>query len=304
MHETVAYTRSVDDEVDPAAMPDLTGRTAVVTGANSGIGLPTALELARHGARVIATARTPDKGAETVRRILREVPDAWVEPGLLDLADLASVRRFAAGVTEVDLLVNNAGIAMVARQLTRDGFELQLGTNHLGHFALTGLLLPLLAARPGARVVTVSSDAHAAGRFDFDDLGLERGYGRMSAYARSSSPTCCSRWSCSGGRPRRRGPEERRGPPRHDRHEHREGGAAPAARAAAAEVRRGRRRAVAVRRGLAGRARRRVLRARGQAAAALAGGPLGGARGAAVGGVGGVDGRAVRAARARGSSRP
>ncbi|GAA4948265.1 NAD(P)-dependent dehydrogenase (short-subunit alcohol dehydrogenase family) [Nonomuraea thailandensis] len=169
----------------PAAMPDLTGRTAVVTGANSGIGLPTALELARHGARVIATARTPDKGAETVRRILREVPDAWVEPGLLDLADLASVRRFAAGVTEVDLLVNNAGIAMVARQLTRDGFELQLGTNHLGHFALTGLLLPLLAARPGARVVTVSSDAHAAGRFDFDDLGLERGYGRMSAYARS-----------------------------------------------------------------------------------------------------------------------
>lgn len=112
----------------PASMPDLTGRTAVVTGANSGIGLPTALELARHGARVIAAARDPDKGAEAVRRILREVPGARVEPGLLDLADLASVRRFAAGVTEVDLLVNNAGIAMISRQRTADGFEMQLGT--------------------------------------------------------------------------------------------------------------------------------------------------------------------------------
>jgi NAD(P)-dependent dehydrogenase (short-subunit alcohol dehydrogenase family) len=166
-------------------MPDLTGRTAVVTGANSGIGLPTALELARHGAHVVVAARDPDKGAEAVRLILREAPDARVEFGRLDLADLASVRRFAAGVSELDLLVNNAGVALISRQRTRDGFEMQLGTNHLGHFALTGLLLPLLAARPGARVVTVSSDAHAAGRIDFDDLGLERGYGRMSAYGRS-----------------------------------------------------------------------------------------------------------------------
>ncbi|MFB4272015.1 oxidoreductase [Nonomuraea sp. GTA35] len=169
----------------PASMPDLTGRTAVVTGANSGIGLPTALELARHGAHVVVAARDPDKGAQAVRLILREAPDARVEFGRLDLADLASVRRFAAGVSELDLLVNNAGVALISRQRTRDGFEMQLGTNHLGHFALTGLLLPLLAARPGARVVTVSSDAHAAGRIDFDDLGLERGYGRMSAYGRS-----------------------------------------------------------------------------------------------------------------------
>ncbi|MEV0999243.1 oxidoreductase [Nonomuraea sp. NPDC050202] len=169
----------------PASMPDLTGRTAVVTGANSGIGLPTALELARHGAHVVVAARDPDKGAEAVRLILREASDARVEFGRLDLADLASVRRFAAGVSELDLLVNNAGVALISRQRTRDGFEMQLGTNHLGHFALTGLLLPLLAARPGARVVTVSSDAHAAGRIDFDDLGLERGYGRMSAYGRS-----------------------------------------------------------------------------------------------------------------------
>ncbi|MCF6470905.1 SDR family NAD(P)-dependent oxidoreductase [Nonomuraea sp. MG754425] len=169
----------------PASMPDLTGRTAIVTGAGSGIGLPTALELARHGAHVIVAARDPDKGARTAERIAEAVPGAQVEPGLLDLADLASVRRFAAGVSGLDLLVNNAGIAMVAKQVTEDGFELQFGTNHLGHFALTGLLLPLLAARPGARVVTVSSDAHAAGRIDFDDLGLERRYGRMAAYGRS-----------------------------------------------------------------------------------------------------------------------
>ncbi|WP_211267085.1 oxidoreductase [Nonomuraea candida] len=169
----------------PASMPDLTGRTAVVTGANTGIGRPTALELARHGAHVIVAARNPGKGAAAVEDVLRAVPGARVEYGRLDLADLASVREFAAGVEKVDLLVNNAGVAMVPKQQTKDGFELQFGTNHLGHFALTGLLLPLLLAAPGARVVNVSSDAQAAGRIDFDDLGLDRGYGRMSAYARS-----------------------------------------------------------------------------------------------------------------------
>ncbi|GAA2207984.1 SDR family NAD(P)-dependent oxidoreductase [Nonomuraea monospora] len=169
----------------PDSMPGLSGRSAVVTGANSGIGLPTALELARHGAHVVVAARDPAKGAEAVRRIRRAAPDARVELGQLDLADLASVRSFAAGVREVDLLVNNAGVGLTPKGLTKDGFETQFGTNHLGHFALTGLLLPLLAARPGARVVTVTSDAHAAGRIDFDDLGLERGYGRMAAYARS-----------------------------------------------------------------------------------------------------------------------
>ncbi|MEV0622208.1 oxidoreductase [Nonomuraea sp. NPDC050404] len=169
----------------PASIPDLTGKTAIVTGANSGIGLPTALELARHGAHVIVAARNPGKGEEAVASILRAVPGARVEYGRLDLADLDSVRRFAEGVTELDLLVNNAGIAMVPRQLTQDGFELQFGTNHLGHYALTGLLLPLLAVRPAARVVTVSSDAYSAGRIDFDDLGLERRYNRIAAYARS-----------------------------------------------------------------------------------------------------------------------
>jgi NAD(P)-dependent dehydrogenase (short-subunit alcohol dehydrogenase family) len=166
-------------------MPDLTGKSAVVTGANSGIGLPTALELARHGARVVVAARSPGKGGDAVARIRREAPGAQVEYARLDLADLASVREFAAGVGEVDLLINNAGVLAGSRQETKDGFELQFGTNHLGHFALTGLLLPKLLARPGARVVTVSSDAHSAGTIDFDDLGLTRRYGRFSAYGRS-----------------------------------------------------------------------------------------------------------------------
>ncbi|MGW0803699.1 oxidoreductase [Nonomuraea sp. NPDC002799] len=168
-----------------ADIPDLTGKTAIVTGAGSGIGLPTALELARHGARVVVAARDAGKGGAAVAEIQRAVPGARVEYGALDLADLASVRRFAQGVDKVDLLINNAGIGMIARQETKDGFEMQFGTNHLGHFALTGLLLPRLLASPGARVVTVSSDAHAVGRIDFDDLALSRGYGRMRAYGRS-----------------------------------------------------------------------------------------------------------------------
>ncbi|MFI6603085.1 oxidoreductase [Nonomuraea sp. NPDC050536] len=169
----------------PSDMPDLTGRKAVVTGANSGIGLPTALELARHGAEVVVTARDAAKGEATLAAIRREVPGAKVSYRRLDLADLASVREFASTIDRLDLLVNNAGIGLIPRRLTKDGFELQFGTNHLGHFALTGLLLPLLLRAEKARVVTVSSDAHTRGRIDFDDLALERGYGRMSAYGRS-----------------------------------------------------------------------------------------------------------------------
>ncbi|TDD10924.1 SDR family NAD(P)-dependent oxidoreductase [Nonomuraea deserti] len=168
-----------------ASMPGLAGTTAIVTGANTGIGKPTALELARHGAHVIVAARDPAKGAAAVAEIRRAAPGAQVGYGRLDLADLASVREFAAGVERLDLLVNNAGVGMIPRRETRDGFEEQFGTNHLGHFALTGLLLPLLLAAPAARVVTVASDAHSAGSIDFDDLGMRRGYGRMKAYARS-----------------------------------------------------------------------------------------------------------------------
>ncbi|HEU4911944.1 MAG TPA: SDR family NAD(P)-dependent oxidoreductase, partial [Actinomycetes bacterium] len=153
-------------------IPDLTSRRAVVTGANSGLGRVTARELARRGAHVVLTARDSAKGAEAVRRIRDEVPDASVEPGLLDLADLSSVRTFAAevGAEPLDLLVNNAGVMALPRRTTVDGFELQLATNHLGPFALTGLLLPALLRRPGGRVVTVSSMLHWFGSLDFGDL--------------------------------------------------------------------------------------------------------------------------------------
>ncbi|NGO70466.1 SDR family NAD(P)-dependent oxidoreductase [Streptomyces sp. SB3404] len=170
-------------------LPDLSGRTALVTGANSGIGLPTARELARYGARVLLACRGAAKGEAAVAHIRERVPGAEVETVQLDLADLASVRALGEELPDrldgLDLLVNNAGVGMIPRRTTADGFEMQFGTNHLGHFALTGLLLPLLLRRPGARVVTVSSDNHAKGSLDFDDLGAERSYSRNGQYARS-----------------------------------------------------------------------------------------------------------------------
>lgn len=171
-------------------MPDLTGRIAVVTGANSGIGFEAARELAAHGADVTLAVRNATKGAEAQERILAEVPAATVSVGSLDLADLASVRGFAeAWSTQhpegLDLLVNNAGVMAIPRRTTADGFEMQFGTNHLGHFALTGLLLPALIARPRSRVVTVSSGAHRFGRMDFDDLMGQRRYQRWRAYGQS-----------------------------------------------------------------------------------------------------------------------
>jgi NAD(P)-dependent dehydrogenase (short-subunit alcohol dehydrogenase family) len=166
-------------------IPDLSGRTAVVTGSNSGLGLVTARELARHGANVIVTARDSGKAESAREAVAEAAPDAEVEPRALDLADLDSVRSFAEGVDAVDVLVNNAGVMMTPHQTTADGFELQLGTNHLGHFALTGLLLDRLLAGRDARVVTVSSLEHRPGRIDFDDLQSERGYSPRAAYQRS-----------------------------------------------------------------------------------------------------------------------
>jgi NAD(P)-dependent dehydrogenase (short-subunit alcohol dehydrogenase family) len=172
-----------------ASIPDLTGRTAVVTGANSGIGLPTALELASHGAHVFVACRNAERGNAAVAHIRARASSPRVEYVPLDLADLASVRATAKLLVDrldgLDILVNNAGVGMISRQVTVDGFERQFGTNHLGHFALTGLLLPLLLARPSARVVTVSSDNHAEGGIDFDDLQAQRRYGRNAMYARS-----------------------------------------------------------------------------------------------------------------------
>jgi NAD(P)-dependent dehydrogenase (short-subunit alcohol dehydrogenase family) len=169
-----------------ADIPDQTGRVAIVTGANSGLGLATARELARAGARVVLASRSAEKGQDAAGQIRSAVPNAQVEPAVLDLADLASVRAFAAGVSyPLDLLINNAGVMAAPRRLTKDGFESQFGTNHLGHFALTGLLLGRLLAAPAPRVVTVSSGMHRAGKMNFDDLNGERKYSRWGAYSQS-----------------------------------------------------------------------------------------------------------------------
>jgi NAD(P)-dependent dehydrogenase (short-subunit alcohol dehydrogenase family) len=158
-------------------MPDQSGRTFVVTGANSGIGLAAARELAGSGAHVVLAVRDAAKG-EAAAAGLSGDPEVRA----LDLADLASVRAFAEGLDRnVDVLVNNAGVMATPHRTTTDGFELQLGTNHLGHFALAGLLLP----RIRDRVVTISSGAHRRGRINFDDLMSERAYRRWPAYSQS-----------------------------------------------------------------------------------------------------------------------
>jgi NAD(P)-dependent dehydrogenase (short-subunit alcohol dehydrogenase family) len=170
-------------------IPPQQGRVTLVTGANSGIGYEAALALARAGATVIAAARDPRRGEDAVARIRAAAPRAAVELQRLDLADLESVRRAAAEVAErhdrLDLLINNAGVMALPRRETADGFEMQFGTNHLGHFALTGLLLERLRAAPAPRVVTISSGAHRAGRMRWDDLQGERRYHRWLAYGQS-----------------------------------------------------------------------------------------------------------------------
>ncbi|WP_101254709.1 oxidoreductase [Streptomyces barkulensis] len=161
-------------------LPDLAGRTAVVTGANSGIGLTAADALARAGAHVVFAVRDVERGRAAAATV-----DGSTEVLRLDLADLSSVRGFAEGWQDrpLDLLINNAGVMMIPRRHTRDGFEMQFGTNHLGHFALTNLLLPYVTDR----VVTLASAAHRWGdaRIRFDDPNLETGYSPRGAYAQS-----------------------------------------------------------------------------------------------------------------------
>jgi NAD(P)-dependent dehydrogenase (short-subunit alcohol dehydrogenase family) len=172
-----------------ADIPDQTSRVAVVTGANSGLGLVTARELARAGATVVLACRNASKGEDALASIKAAVPAADAAVAELDLADLTSVRGFAAGLAgeheRLDLLILNAGVMAPPRRLTADGFESQLGTNHLGHFALTGLLLGLLLAAPAPRVVTLSSGAHRIGAMRFDDLQSERSYNNWRAYGQS-----------------------------------------------------------------------------------------------------------------------
>ncbi|MCY3786459.1 MAG: oxidoreductase [bacterium] len=173
-----------------AEIPDQSGRLAVVTGATSGIGLETAAQLARSGAHVLLACRDPERGRAAAERIERGRPVGALEVLALDLADLASVAAFADHFGErferLDLLVNNAGVMLPPQGRTADGFELQFGTNHLGHFALTLRLLEPLRRGHAARVVTVSSVAHRRGAIDFDDLNWRvRAYRSMPAYAQS-----------------------------------------------------------------------------------------------------------------------
>jgi len=170
----------------PADIPDQSGRRAVVTGANSGLGLIAARELARKGAAVVLACRNQAKGAAALEQVRAAAPGVQAELARLDLGSLESVRAFAATqAAPLDLLLNNAGVMAPPRAETADGFELQLGTNHLGHFALTGLLLGALKAASSPRVVTISSNAHQLGRIDFDDLQSRRRYRRWRAYNQS-----------------------------------------------------------------------------------------------------------------------
>ncbi|KAA8966893.1 SDR family NAD(P)-dependent oxidoreductase [Mycobacterium sp.] len=171
-------------------VPDQRGRTAIVTGANTGIGYHTAAVLARRGAHVVLAVRNLGKGNAALARIVAAQPQADVTLAELDLSSLASVRSAAAALRDsyprIDLLINNAGVMWTPKQLTADGFELQFGTNHLGHFALTGLLLDRMLGIRGSRVVTVSSLAHRIrAAIHFDDLHWERRYDRIAAYGQS-----------------------------------------------------------------------------------------------------------------------
>lgn len=170
-------------------LPDLSGRRAIITGANSGIGYEAARELALHGSALTLAVRNEDKGLAAAAVIRREYPKSDIEVMALDLASLASIRQFAAVFQKrherLSLLINNAGVMAVPYSKTVDGFERQFGTNHLGHFALTGLLLPTLLAAPGGRVVTVASAAHAGGKIDFDNLDGSKQYHRWAFYSQS-----------------------------------------------------------------------------------------------------------------------
>ena len=170
-------------------IPDQTGKIAIVTGANSGIGYEAARALALKGATTIMACRNLEKGETAAETIRNEEPAGKTKVMRLDLSDLSSVKQFAqefrAEYTQLDLLINNAGVMATPYGKTEDGFEMQFGTNHLGHFALTGLLIDLLKKTPRSRVVTVSSYAHLMGRINFNDLNSEKRYQTWMAYGQS-----------------------------------------------------------------------------------------------------------------------
>jgi len=172
-------------------IPDLAGKTVIVTGGNSGLGLESVKAFALKGAKVIMACRSLEKGEEAKKQIVKFLPAADIIVMELDLTDLKSIRNFSSEFiqnhTRLDVLLNNAGIMMVPYGVTKDGFENQLGTNHLGHFALTGLLLEVLKNSPASRVVNVSSMAHSSGEMDFNNLLYEnvKDYSPLKAYGRS-----------------------------------------------------------------------------------------------------------------------
>jgi len=170
-------------------VPDLTGKVALVTGANSGLGFETTKVLASKGAHVVMAVRDATKGESAACLIRAAYPAASLELRTLDLASLASIRACAASLLaehdRLDLQIDNAGVMAIPYGKTADGFERQFGTNHLGHFALAGLLMPLVLATPAARVVTVSSSAHLFGQIDFDNLNGERSYSKWGAYGQT-----------------------------------------------------------------------------------------------------------------------
>lgn len=174
---------------DKTQIPTLTGKTALVTGANSGLGYEITLALAEKGAHVIMACRNLDKANQAAANIRKQVANAVLTIKELNLSDLASVRRFATEIqpqlTKLDLLINNAGIMAIPERQTADGFEMQFGTNHLGHFALTAFLLQPLLATPGARVVSVSSGLHENATINFADLMGKQGYDKWKAYGQS-----------------------------------------------------------------------------------------------------------------------
>lgn len=168
---------------------ELNGKTIVITGANSGIGLETARELARRGGHIVMACRDPGRAEAARADIAGTVPGARLELAQLDLASLANVRAFASALAtkhpRIDVLINNAGLFPFKRMLTADGFEMQIGVNHLGHFLLTDLLLPQLLATSRPRVITVASLMHHLGAIDFDSFRGEKPYGPLKAYAQS-----------------------------------------------------------------------------------------------------------------------
>ncbi|MGS2808343.1 oxidoreductase [Nocardia sp. MW-W600-9] len=185
-----ALTARQTSEWTADAIPDLSGKTAVVTGANTGLGFETAHMLAAHGALVVMACRNRSKAADAAERILTSIPSAKLQVVALDLSSLESVRAAAESIRSqcdrIDLLINNAGTANIRREVSPDGFELTLAANHLGPFAFTGLLLDRAISTPGARIITVSSRSHARGVLEFDDLHFSRRpYTLATAYAQS-----------------------------------------------------------------------------------------------------------------------